>query len=75
VIESSKKTNRKNVLIQELKREFKEVFQGNQGEPIREFKVNLDLKLEAQPKFIKAASVPYSLKEEVTRQLRELESR
>lgn len=53
--------------------EFKSVFEP-QISPIKNFKVHLSLKEGSRPKFIKAATVPFAVKDEVERQIRELES-
>lgn len=61
-----------NKFVESIKKQFSSVLMSKKG-PIKNFKVHLELKEDAKPKLIKAATPPYVVKDEIERQIRDLE--
>lgn len=61
-------------MCNEIKTKYREVFETHTT-PIKKFLVNLRLKPNAVPQFRKPASVPFALRENVSKQLSELEQK
>lgn len=66
--------NKINDFVCEIKKEFKTVFEPA-TDPIKEFKATLNLKHDAKPIFLKATSPPYAVRDEIARQLKDLEQK
>ena len=60
-------------LIEDIKKTFSKAFEPA-NEPIKSFQVHLTLKAETRPRFLKASSVPYALKDAVSQQLMKMEA-
>lgn len=58
----------------QMRREFKSVFEESEN-PIKDFRVKLELKPAAKPIFLKAAVPPYALRSQVAKQLRGMEKK
>ena len=54
--------------LEELLREYKEVFAEGVGE-LKNFVVNIPVELDAAPKYFRARAVPYALKEKIETEL------
>lgn len=63
-----------NLTLQSIREEFKNLFVQD-GQPIKSFKARIKVRENAQPLFHKARPVPFSLKDEVTKELNKLEQK
>ncbi|XP_041376823.1 uncharacterized protein K02A2.6-like [Gigantopelta aegis] len=75
MLQVSKSSNDGNTMakVDRLVEKYKSVFQSNRG-TLKDIKATLNLKTDVQPKFMKARSVPYSIKPKVEAEIEKLVS-